>query len=311
MRFSLTSILFPVMLFLASCTTTSIQQKEQLVLNLDLQTSNKNKEMIIEYLLKEDLQFSLDFDKTDSYKLANNILKSDLKYFCNSFIEEQNIFLESVVFNSSRDSDKKILIVYSDEFKNIAQDLKNKYPLELYFLIDEENYKNKIDKILGRDLSIEKHSNISSIDRNINIEHSPRIRNDISKMYFLINYDLGKTIVPIFRSSALNIDFYSSTQIFHNASNLKKLVDFENTNIPLSKKIIDNISNKKKIDSIENEFEKLLISDFLTIEKIYQNNLFKNNIMLETGPTQIRKNQCINRNLPIWKISSNSITNRS
>ena len=170
MRFSLTSILFPVMLFLASCTTTSIQQKEQLVLNLDLQTSNKNKEMIIEYLLKEDLQFAVDFDKTDSYKLGNNILKSDLKYFCNSFIEEQNIFLESVVFNSSRDSNKKILIVYSDEFKKIAQNLKNKYPLELYFLIDEENYKNKIDKILGRDLSIEKHSNMSSID--VNCENS-------------------------------------------------------------------------------------------------------------------------------------------
>ena len=83
----------------------------------------------------------------------------------------------------------------------------------------------------------------------------------VSKMYFLINYDLGKTIVPIFRSSALDIDFYSSTQIFHNANNLKKLVDFENTYIPLSKKIIENISNKKKIDSIENEFEKLLITN--------------------------------------------------
>ena len=74
MRFSLTLILFPVMLFLASCTTTSTQQKEQLVLNLDIQTSNKNKEMIIEYLLKEELEFSVDFDRTDSYKLANNIL---------------------------------------------------------------------------------------------------------------------------------------------------------------------------------------------------------------------------------------------
>ena len=63
MRFSLTLILFPVMLFLASCTTTSTQQKEQLVLNLDIQTSNKNKEMIIEYLLKEELEFSVDFDR--------------------------------------------------------------------------------------------------------------------------------------------------------------------------------------------------------------------------------------------------------
>mgnify|MGYP003314855046 CR=1 FL=1 len=54
------------------------------------------------------------------------------------------------------------------------------------------------------------------------ILHSPRIRNDISSIYFLTDYELGKTIVPIFRSYSLDINFYSSTEIFHEANDIKK-----------------------------------------------------------------------------------------
>ena len=32
-----------------------------------------------------------------------------------------------------------------------------------------------------------------------------------------MNYEIGKTIVPFFRSYAINLDFYSSTEIFHDA----------------------------------------------------------------------------------------------
>ena len=90
-------------------------------------------------------------------------------------------------------------------------------------------------------------------------------------------------------------------------TDIKKLADFEGTSIPLSSEIFENIINKKNITNIKNEFEILIINDFLEIEKIYQNNLYKRNIQLKTGYTKIQKNKCINRSLPIWKIDMNSL----
>jgi len=52
---------------------------------------------------------------------------------------------------------------------------------------------------------------------------------------------------------------------------------------------------------------KKFLRDFLEIENIYQNNLYKRNVLLETGYTKIQKNKCIDRSLPIWKINMNDL----
>ena len=141
------------------------------------------------------------------------------------------------------------------------------------------------------------------------ILHSPRIRNDISSIYFLTDYELGKTIVPIFRNYSLDINFYSSTEIFHEANDIKKLVDFESTYIPFNDKLIENIINKKT-PLIKDEIERILINDFLVIEKIYQNNLFRKNIFPESGNLKIQRSGCINRNLSLWKVSTSNYINQ-
>ena len=38
---------------------------------------------------------------------------------------------------------------------------------------------------------------------------------------------------------------FSSSEIFHDANDIKKLVDFENTYIPITNKMIENISKKQ------------------------------------------------------------------
>ena len=88
MKFSLTLILFSLVLFIASCSTTSSKNTRQLELDLILQTSNKNKEIIMESLLKEDIRFSVNFENKDSYILKDDVLNSNLKFFCKSFIQE-------------------------------------------------------------------------------------------------------------------------------------------------------------------------------------------------------------------------------
>ena len=309
MKSSLTLILSSLIMFIVSCSSIPVQNqnKSNIKLKLNIETSNKNKEIIIESLLKENIQFSIDFDANNSYLLKNEVLNSNMKYFCKSLINEQREIIESAVFNKETGDEKKILIIYSDKYINFVQSIKSKHPKELYYLLNKKDFENNIKKILDVNLSIERYSQISNLDKNIEIQHSPRIRKDISKIYFLIDYDLGKTIVPIFKNYALGIDFYSTSELFHGAADIKKLADFEGTSIPLSSEIFQKILVKKNITNIQNEFEILMINDFLEIEKMYQNNLYKRNKQLATGYTKIQKNNCINRNLPIWKINMNDL----
>ena len=310
MKFSLTLILSSLMLFLASCSTSPVKKTDSTFLNIKLQTSNKNKEIILEHLLEQDFNFSVEFNIENSYKLNNNIVSSNLKYFCNSFIQDQNMHLETLIFDSTRNNKKKILIIYSKNYEKDASKIRNKYPNELYFYLDREDYEYRIREILGVNNSFNKNTQILSFDKSLKIEHSPRIRNDISKIYYLLDYDFGKTVVPIVRNYAFEIDSYSSSEIFHDASNIKKLVDFENLYIPLSDEILEKIKKNKNIKSIESELEKLLIEDLVLIEKVYQNNLFRKNLMLNTSTQRIQNNnKCIKRNLSISRISSNELSN--
>ena len=309
MKSSLTLILSCLIMFIVSCSSipTQNQNKSNTKLNLNIETSNKNKEIIIESLLKENIKFSINFDTNNSYSLKDDVLRSNMKYFCKSLINEQRDVIETAIFNKKSSDNKRILIIYSDKYINSIESLKGKHPKELYYFLSKKNFENNIQKILHVNQSIERYSQISNLDKNLEIQHSPRIRKDISKIYFLIDYDLGKTIVPIFKSYALDIDFYSTSELFHGATDIKKLADFEGTSIPLSSVIFKKIMNKNDIINIQNEFEILMINDFLEIEKIYQNNLYKRNVLLETGYTKIQKNKCIDRSLPIWKINMNDL----
>ena len=308
MKFSLTLILFSLVIF-SSCSSIPDKNNSKLKLQLNIQTSNKNKEKIIESLLKDDVIFSINFNDQNSYLMEDDVLNSNLKYFCNSFIQDQRNILENNVFNTKKSENKKVLVIYSNNFKYIYFDLAKKYPQHEYLFVNNSNYESEIKKILNVDSSLDKYLHISSMYQENEILHSPRIRNDISSIYFLTDYELGKTIVPIFRNYSLDINFYSSTEIFHEANDIKKLVDFESTYIPVNDKLIKNIANKKT-PLIKDEIEKILINDFLMIEKIYQNNLFRKNIFPESGNLKIQRSGCVNRNLSLWKVSTSDYINQ-
>lgn len=300
MKFSLTLILYSLIFFITSCATVPDEKNYQLKLNLNPLTSAQNKEIILETLLKGNFQLSLSFENESSYLLQDDLFNSNLKYFCNSFLDDQRDILELALFKRSSNN---TLIVYTEEFEESTSILKKKYPNELYLKIDKDTYEKDIIEILNIDLGNELFSEIKNMDKNIELKHSPRSRKDILKIYFISNYDIGKTIVPLFRSYSSDMDFYATSMIFHDANSIKKLIDFENTYIPFSENLIKNIS-KKDITYIKKEIQKSLISDFLTVEKIYQNNLFGQNIDLASGNSKIKKNNCIKRDLKLWEVST-------
>ena len=308
MKFSLTLILTCLIVFISSC---SISPKQDFVkpdINLKIETSNKNKEIIIQSLLRDENIFSIDFDDEDSYFLKDNILTSNLKYFCKSLMEEEREVLEENIFKNKKEVNKKVIVIYSENYMGIASMLRNKYPEEEYLMIKSGDFDSQIKEILNVDLSTRNYNDLAKFDKDLDILHTPRIRNDIASIYYITDYDIGKTIVPIFRINALNIETFSSSEIFHDANDIKKLVDFENTYIPITKKMIENIS-KKQDSLIINEIEKTLIRDFLLIEKINQNNLFRENLLPDSGNRKIKRNGCMSRDLSLWKVSTAAFTN--
>ena len=308
MKFSLTFFLSSLLLFIASCTSVPNQNEDNLNINLVVKTSKKNKELIIESLFESNLEFTVNFDELDSYELSNDLINSKMKYFCNSLLQDERNLIESSVFKSNQT--KNVLVVYSPQYANYVKNLKEEYPNELFLSVDSSNYEDKIKEILNVISSLYKFSIVNKVDRSIKIQHEPRVRKDISKIYFITSYDLGKTLVPAIRSYTLNIDLYSTSEIFYDASDLKKLADFEDSFIPVSNKYINKIGSDDA-SNIKIIIEKILIQDFLTIENVFQNNLFTNNYELNTGNTKIKRNNCIKRDLDLWKVSTNNIVSQT
>ena len=301
-------LLLSLLLFNSSCSTLQDQNSLKQQLDLDFQTSQEKKEMIIEYLLNENIDFSIDFGNMSSYYLSDNFLETKMKYFCNSYIDDQKKILESTIFKL-RDDGKKILVVYSKEFENIVSDYIKMYPKEIFLLIDDQDYELQIDEIFDVRSSNDRFPRIQNLDASLDLAHSPRIRQDIEKVYFIINYEIGKRIVPIFRNYSIKINFYSTTEIFHEATNIRELIDFEGITVPISQNIIEEIS-KNNIRNMKYELEKIILMDFFKIEKIYQNNLSKRNVELSSGVFNISRNACIARDFPLTKLNSDIFMNQ-
>ena len=273
-------------------------------LMLSIRTSEKNKEMLVESLLQENILFSISFSENDFF-INDDVFASNLKFYCQSFIEEQNNKLENRLLR-----EEKILIVFSSEYEEDANALMLNNSDHIYLRINGDDYENKLQKILEINNSYNKAELVSGFDKSLKIEHTPRLRQDLNKIYFLVGYNEGKSVVPFVKSFSTDLQLFSSTRIFHEADSLNDLADFENLTIPVSKNFIAK-AEKNNFDNLKKKFENLLLEDYINIEKAYQNNIVNSKIILNTGLTQINRGACVERNLGFWNIDINSIADQS
>lgn len=272
-------------------------------LKLNYLTNDKNKEYFISSLLESGYEFNIVFDG-DGKKLRDKLIESNLSFFCNSFLDDQLYQLENILFYNNN-SKEKLIVAYSNEYKNIIDSLEEKYPEVKFFLISN-NHDAFTQQVTGIESSMKRLDSLESLDRNITINHKPRERKDFNKIFFLTGYDIGKSLVPIFRSYLISTEFYSTTELIMGASSLNELNDFENVIIPVPDYLFKEISLNKDIKNIEDELNKALIEDLILAEGIYQSSISNINMMFNSGISKISKGQCINRNLPLWKISSDT-----
>ena len=272
-------------------------------LKLNYLINDKNKEYFISSLLESGYEFNIVFDG-DGKKLRDRLTESNLLFFCKSFLDDQLYQLENMLFYNNN-SKEKLVVAYSNEYKNRVDALQEKYPEVKFFLISS-NLDTFTQQITGIESSIKRLNSLESLDRNIAISHNPRERKDFNKIFFLTSYDIGKRLVPIFRSYLISTEFYSTTEIIMGAQTFKELNDFENVLIPAPNYLFREISSKKNIKNIEDELNKALIEDLILAEAIYQNNISNISMMFNTGISKVSRDQCIERNLPLWKVSADT-----
>jgi hypothetical protein len=272
-------------------------------LKLNYLINNKNKEYFISLLLESGYEFDIIFDGSGK-KIEDRLSKSNLSFFCNSFLDDQLYQLENILFYNNNYKEK-LIVAYSDEYENVIDALEEKYPEVKFFLI-RNNLDAFVQQVTGIGSSIKRLNSLESLDRNITINHNPREKKDFNKILLLTNYDIGKNLVPIFRSYLISTKFYSTTELIMGASSLKELSDFENIMIPVPNYLFKELSLKKDIKNIEDELNKALVEDLILAEGIYQSNINNINMMFNSGIAKVSRGQCINRNLPLWKISADT-----
>ena len=74
--------------------------------------------------------------------------------------------------------------------------------------------------------------------------------------------------------------------------------------------MIKRIAEKNYITNIKSEIEKMVIDDYLILEKLKNNNFYSSEIYLSTGFADINLNECISRNIPMWKVDINGLTDQ-
>jgi len=280
------------------------------LINVSYITSKKNKEYIIESSFEHSPSFNISFEENNGKKVNNNLLQSNLISFCKTFLDDQKDLIETSLF-SKKLSEKDVIVIYMAQFKDTVDSLKKRYPDTNYLQIDNNNYKGFAEQTLNIDSSTKRFNYIQSLDRNIKLENNPRVKKDFDKIYFLLDYDLGKFLVPIFRSYLINTDFYSTSEIILNVSNIKELNDFEGMLIPSHEYFFKQVSNKKEILNLNDEYNKALINDLLTAEKLKRLNVNSIDVIFETSPAVFNNSECIKRDLPLWRITLNNFTDRS
>ena len=274
------------------------------LINANFDTGKKNKEYIIESVLRRGNKFNITFD-SKGRSISDGLLDSNLLFFCSSYLQDQKDIIEDHIFKKNNPSE--VMVVFTKSYEEYAINLKQNFRGIKFSLINDKNHEEYAQKALGIDRSLIRFNKIQKLDQNIVLENTPRERKDFKKVYFLMNYSIGKSIVPIFRSYLLNSDFYATTEILSGAASMEQLTDFNDLLLPSPKYFYEKISSKPKINSIDDEINQGLIEDLLLTELLKEGDIYQAYVLLNSGVINYSKDKCIQRDLFFWKINQENI----
>ena len=279
-----------------------IALKEKFILNIE--KSNVHSFELIQLIYSLNLPIKIAWGQSSENYTSNNLLSTAPMSFCASMYDDA---LKAIA-NEINGTSAPTLLIYSETFTKEQKFLASQFPTIKSILFDKSDPQQFAAEVLGINSSNKRFKRIASLNPNQKLKFANRPRNDIQKIFLLLRPDQFQSVLPAFRYHGGNkfqyINFISSLETLNTTN---QLLDFENSLVPLSERLSQDIRSKE-IRSLENIMHESMLHDWLLIEILKQAGIRSANINGMTGALEYERNTCTKRSLPIQRINSNWIT---
>ena len=282
---------------------------KQNYISLNFNVDEEYKDLLLQAAINlKHLKINLVFDNNQNAFIVNsNPLNERLPIFCESFQTDQLDSVEKAIFANNDLEETEILIIFETAFQNKQSEIKKSHNNIRSILYSDEQYEIFASDNLGVSENIARHKKIDALLPKININNTPRIRNDIKNIYFLLSYENAKGLVPAFRYNySLDLDSYASINLIENIIDVNKILDFESLIMPVSNQFRDNIFFDQFSDQsdIKNRLIYDNLHDLLLILTLKDKGIKNAIVNGRSGILFLNQNQCIIRELPLKRINA-------
>jgi len=268
-------------------------------------TDDKNKNLLIKLSLELSQKSDLIFDENGVY-VDKDLLNKPAGNFCNSYSNDQRQYLEKIIFQSETGSEDGVLVIFGDEYENYVNGLKKFYPEASYSKVNNKMYDDLISKSLGIYESKNRKSKLQGLDLNSEIEFTPRKKQDIKKIYVILEYEDAKTLVPILKNYVLDFPVFASTDMLYQIGDPKKIIDYEGVYFPLSNMTINNLMLKDfKNINVEEIFDKYILGELLMQERLYASGISRAEVSSDLSIIKYDQYECNQREFILGRVASN------
>ena len=268
-------------------------------------TDNKNKDLLIKLSLERSQRSDLIFDENGFY-VDKDLLNKPVGNFCNSYSNDQRQYLEKIIFQSQTSSEDEVLVIFGDEYEDYVNGLKKFYPEASYSRVNNKMYDDLVSKSLGIYESKNRKSKLQGLDLNSEIKFTPRKKQDIKKIYVILEYEDAKTLIPILKNYVLDFPVFASTDMLYKIGDPKKIIDYEGVYLPLSNMTITNLMIKDlKNINVEEIFDKYILGELLMQERLYTSGVTRAEVSSDLSIIKYNQNECNEREFMLGRVASN------
>lgn len=268
-------------------------------------TDDKNKDLLIKLSLERSQRSDLIFDENGFY-VDKDLLNKPVGNFCNSYSNDQRQYLEKIIFQSQTGSEDEVLVIFGDEYEDYVNGLKKFYPEASYSRVNNKMYDDLVSKSLGIYESKNRKSKLQGLDLNSEIKFTPRKKQDIKKIYVILEYEDAKTLIPILRNYVLDFPVFASTDMLYKIGDPKKIIDYEGVYLPLSNMTITNLMIKDlKNINVEEIFDKYILGELLMQERLYTSGVTRAEVSSDLSIIKYNQNECNEREFMLGRVASN------
>ena len=254
------------------------------------------------------LKINLVFNNNQNAFIVNSDpLNENLPGFCESFQTDQLNSIEKAIFANNDIEETETLVIFENTFRNKQSEIKKLHRNIRTILYTDQQYEIFASDNLGITENLVRHKKIDALLPKININNTPRIRNDLKNIYFLLSYDNAKGLVPAFRYNySLDLNSFASINLIENINDVNKIVDFESLIMPVPNQFRDNIFINQFSDqsNIKNRLIYDNLHDLILILALKDKGIKNAIVNGRSGILFLNQDQCILRELPLKRINA-------